>query len=128
MAGFKTVMYMWQGNSFAANMNVMFQNDALVSRGAVWIAVRSPSIATNAPDQGVRALRDRRQSIGLCKMAATNKYLERSNKSHAGVPATKKRPASRAQFLCPPPIGAYPLRGQRCRSFTALWRRELSGS
>jgi hypothetical protein len=32
MAGFKTVMYMWQGNSFAANMNVMFQNDALVSR------------------------------------------------------------------------------------------------
>ena len=32
MVGFKTVMYMWQGNSFAANMNVMFQNDALVSR------------------------------------------------------------------------------------------------
>jgi Domain of Unknown Function with PDB structure (DUF3862) len=32
MAGFTTVMYMWEGNSFAANMNVTFQNDALVSR------------------------------------------------------------------------------------------------
>jgi len=32
MAGFRTVMFMWQGNSLAANMNAMFQNDALVSR------------------------------------------------------------------------------------------------
>jgi len=32
MAGYKTVMFMWQGNSVAANMNAMFQNDALVSR------------------------------------------------------------------------------------------------
>jgi hypothetical protein len=32
MAGFKTVMYMWQGNSPVANMNVMFQNGALISR------------------------------------------------------------------------------------------------
>ena len=62
---------------------------------AVWIAWRSPSIATNAPDQGVRVLRDRRQSIGLCKMAATNKCLARSNKSRTGVPATNKRPAAR---------------------------------
>jgi hypothetical protein len=32
MAGFRTVMFMWQGNSVAANMNAMFQNDALVTR------------------------------------------------------------------------------------------------
>lgn len=32
MAGYRTVMFMWQGNSMAANMNAMFQNDALVSR------------------------------------------------------------------------------------------------
>jgi Domain of Unknown Function with PDB structure (DUF3862) len=32
MAGFKTVMYMWQGDSAAANMNVMFQNGKLISR------------------------------------------------------------------------------------------------
>jgi hypothetical protein len=40
MAGFRTVMYMWQGNSLAANMNAMFQNDALVSRAQFRIAVR----------------------------------------------------------------------------------------
>ena len=33
MGGFKTVVYMWQGNSSAgANMNVMFQNGKLISR------------------------------------------------------------------------------------------------
>lgn len=32
MAGYRTVMFMWQGHSLAANMNAMFQNDALVSR------------------------------------------------------------------------------------------------
>jgi hypothetical protein len=32
MAGFTTVMYEWEGSSFAANMYVMFQIDALVSK------------------------------------------------------------------------------------------------
>jgi hypothetical protein len=32
MAGYKTVMFMWDGNSFGANMNAMFQNDAMVSK------------------------------------------------------------------------------------------------
>jgi hypothetical protein len=32
MAGHRTVMFMWQGKSLGANMNAMFQNDALVSR------------------------------------------------------------------------------------------------
>jgi TM2 domain-containing membrane protein YozV len=32
MAGIETMMVMWKGNSFAANMNVMLQNDALVSK------------------------------------------------------------------------------------------------
>lgn len=32
MAGFYTVMFMWEGNTFLGNMNAMFQNDALVSK------------------------------------------------------------------------------------------------
>jgi Domain of Unknown Function with PDB structure (DUF3862) len=32
MAGYKTVMYMWQGDSVGASMNVMLQNDRLVSK------------------------------------------------------------------------------------------------
>lgn len=32
MAGFTTIMYMWDGNGFAANMNAMFQNNKLVSK------------------------------------------------------------------------------------------------
>lgn len=32
MAGFYTVMYMWEGNTMMGNMNAMFQNDALVSK------------------------------------------------------------------------------------------------
>jgi hypothetical protein len=32
VAGFSTVMYIWQGNSLAANMKAMFQNDALMFR------------------------------------------------------------------------------------------------
>jgi hypothetical protein len=32
VAGYTTVMYMWEGTSFGANMNAMFQNDELVSK------------------------------------------------------------------------------------------------
>lgn len=32
MMGIVTVMYMWDGKSFASNMNAMFQNDELVSK------------------------------------------------------------------------------------------------
>lgn len=32
IAGFSTVMYMWDGNSFGGNMNAMFQNDELVNK------------------------------------------------------------------------------------------------
>lgn len=32
VAGYKTVMYMWEGNSLGANMNAMFQNDKMVSK------------------------------------------------------------------------------------------------
>ena len=32
MAGFKTVMLMWSGNSFGANMNAMFQNGEMMSK------------------------------------------------------------------------------------------------
>lgn len=32
MAGFTTVMYMWEGNTMIGNMNAMFQNNALVSK------------------------------------------------------------------------------------------------
>ena len=32
MAGFKTVMLMWSGNSFGGNMNVMFQNGEMMSK------------------------------------------------------------------------------------------------
>ncbi|HTO29625.1 MAG TPA: hypothetical protein VL202_00375 [Pararhizobium sp.] len=32
MAGFKTVMLMWTGNSFGGNMNVMFQNGRMMSK------------------------------------------------------------------------------------------------
>ena len=66
------------------------------------------------------------------KVAATNKCLARSNKSRTRFPATNKGPAARrnspAQHNSAQPIWQDPLRGQRCRSFTALWRRELSGS
>jgi hypothetical protein len=56
-------------------------------------------------------------------MAITNKYLARSNKSCTRVPATNKQPAARRIPLALP-TGVTPLRGRRCRSFTALWRRE----
>lgn len=32
MAGYKTVMLMWSGNSFGGNMNVMFQNGRMMSK------------------------------------------------------------------------------------------------
>lgn len=32
MAGYSTVMYMWEGSSMGANMNAMFQNDKMVSK------------------------------------------------------------------------------------------------
>lgn len=32
MAGYKTTMYMWEGNGFGGNMNAMFQNNAMVSK------------------------------------------------------------------------------------------------
>jgi hypothetical protein len=32
MAGSQTTMYLWEGKSLGANANVMFQNDALVSK------------------------------------------------------------------------------------------------
>lgn len=32
MAGYRTVMLMWNGNSFGGNMNVMIQNGRLVSK------------------------------------------------------------------------------------------------
>ena len=32
IAGYKTVMYMWKGNSFGANMNATFQNDKMVAK------------------------------------------------------------------------------------------------
>lgn len=31
IAGVKTIMYKWDGNGFAVNMNAMFQNDKLMS-------------------------------------------------------------------------------------------------
>ena len=58
-------------------------------------------------------------------MAATNKCLAQSNKSRAEVPATNERPAARRNFPGAANWRA-PLRGQRCRSFTALWRREAA--
>jgi hypothetical protein len=32
MAGYKTVMLMWSGNSFGGNMNAMFQNDEMITK------------------------------------------------------------------------------------------------
>lgn len=32
MAGFKTIMYMWDGNSLGGNMNAMFQNGQLIQK------------------------------------------------------------------------------------------------
>jgi hypothetical protein len=32
VAGIETVMYMWDGNGFGANMNAMFQNDAMMAK------------------------------------------------------------------------------------------------
>jgi len=32
IAGFKTIMFMWEGRGFGANMNVMIQNDELVQK------------------------------------------------------------------------------------------------
>lgn len=32
IAGYITIMYMWDGNRFGANMNAMFQNDRLVNK------------------------------------------------------------------------------------------------
>ncbi len=32
MAGYVTVVYMWEGKSLGANMNAMFQNDQLVNK------------------------------------------------------------------------------------------------
>ena len=59
------------------------------------------------------------------RLAATNKCLARTNKSRTRADATKSGDGSAAQFLSHRPSWRAPLRGQRCRSFTALWRREL---
>ncbi|PSJ57400.1 hypothetical protein C7I85_22715 [Mesorhizobium soli] len=32
MAGFVTVMYMWDGSGFGGNMNAMFQNGRLIAK------------------------------------------------------------------------------------------------
>lgn len=32
MSGYKTVMYMWDGNGFGGNMNAMFQNGTMVAK------------------------------------------------------------------------------------------------
>ena len=32
ISGVKTIMYKWDGNSFASNMNAMFQNGKLISK------------------------------------------------------------------------------------------------
>lgn len=32
MAGYKTVMYMWKGNSLMGNMNAIFQNEKMIQR------------------------------------------------------------------------------------------------
>ncbi len=32
IAGISTVMYQWEGNGFAANMNAMFQDDRMVQK------------------------------------------------------------------------------------------------
>lgn len=32
IAGYKTIMYMWEGNSLGGNMNAIFQNDKMISR------------------------------------------------------------------------------------------------
>ena len=59
------------------------------------------------------------------RLAATNKCLARTNKSRTRADATKSGDGSAAQFLSHRPSWRAPLRGQHCRSFTALWRREL---
>jgi hypothetical protein len=42
LAGFTTVMYVWQGKgSLGANMNAMFQNDALVSKAQMGMTTRT---------------------------------------------------------------------------------------
>ena len=60
------------------------------------------------------------------RLAATNRCLARTNKSRTRADATKSGDGSAAQFLSHWPSWRAPLRGQRCRSFTALWRREYA--
>ena len=52
-------------------------------------------------------------------MPLTNKYLARSNKSRARVPATNKRPAARRIPLALPTGGVLIAGSRRCRTFTA---------
>ena len=56
-------------------------------------------------------------------LAATNRCLARTNKSRTRADATNSGDGSAAQFLSHWPSWRAPLRGQRCRSFIALWRR-----
>jgi hypothetical protein len=58
-------------------------------------------------------------------MAATNKCLAQSNKSRTGVPATNKGPAARRNSSARRQFGETRCGVSACRSFTALWRREL---
>ena len=58
------------------------------------------------------------------RLAATNKCLARTNKSRTRVGCYKEARRQRGAILLAPPGWRDPLRGQRCRSFTALWRRE----
>ena len=60
--------------------------------------------------------------------AATNKCLAQSNKSRTGLPATNNGPAAQRNSSGAANLARPPLRGQRCRSFPAFWRRQSSGS
>jgi hypothetical protein len=55
------------------------------------------------------------------RLALGNKCLARSNKPRTGILATNKGPAARRNSSGAATIRRDPLRGQRCRSFTALW-------
>jgi hypothetical protein len=79
------------------------------------------------PERPLRAI-----TLGLQELwtvAATNKYLARINKSSASAHATNKRealPAARRNSFGRAANLARPVAGRRCRSFTALWRREVA--
>ena len=56
-------------------------------------------------------------------MTALDKLLADSDKDLRGVQSYQQATGSAAQFRALP-TGEAPLRGQRCRSLTALWRLE----